>query len=145
MPFEPLIDSNGDPAAPIIRSLLSARRELASAWLSLSDAEVKSRWNEGLRKFQRALLDCGIRDQLLFPEDATLVDQIMERMKRPRPPAGAILAGALYCFPHHYGRVIPFDEIPDFLMDSHLRQCLAFPLVFRNEGESEQYRRYLME
>ena len=126
-------------ATKVNRSLATARRDLASEWLSLPAAEVESHYGGRLGQVHRLISGCGLRDIRQEAADREFIDGLKAALSREDPrraSPGKLLAAMLYLFPHELPHAHEAAAVPQWLLPDYMPYMLAAPPMFREMGEA---------
>lgn len=132
-----------DPSA--LSNLRKARKQLADRWITLPAEQLESAYLSEQGKIHQALLESGIKNELLTQTERDFVSELTANIDRGFEHPKAIqyfLAGMLYRYPYQLPLKYENAPIPKWLANDYVKFMFAFPNLFHEVGEADRYYRY---
>ena len=139
-------ENNGN--REILAQLRQGRRLLAEFWLRVLSEELPDTYAGEAGEAHRALLDSGIKDELLTESDREFLAQLASGLSRGWAEPKAIqtfLAATLYARCYELPLQYQGAPIPRWLFADYVKFLLAPPSYFRELGQVEKYYNYYRE
>ncbi|MEH2199679.1 CmcI family methyltransferase [Nostoc sp.] len=136
-----------DPSNPLaIANLHDLRHQVASEFLSLPTSQLENQYIGKLGKKHKALLNTGIKNELITPSEQPFVDEIVTHISKGIDNLEAIrylLVVMLYLPPHQLPLPYEIKLIPHWLLQDYVTYLFNSVSYFKELGEANNYHRYM--